>query len=57
MFRGPSLFLSQPGIKRQMSTAFEVPIAAAQEGVKLIIPEKGLFGTKRVEVALPLVNR
>jgi hypothetical protein len=52
------MFLSevQPGIKRPMSTAFEIPLAAAREGVKLIIPEKGIFGMKSVEIVLPVVK-
>jgi hypothetical protein len=46
----------QPGIKRKTLTAFEIPLSSAQEGVRLIIPEKGLFGTKRVEIPLPQVK-
>jgi hypothetical protein len=46
----------QPGIKKNMLTVFEIPISVAREGVKLIIPEKGLFGTKQVEILLPKVS-
>lgn len=48
------LLLSElnPGVKRTVKTAFEVPEAAVGAGLKLVVPEKGLLGSKTVEVAL-----
>ncbi len=40
----------QPGLKREMHTAFEVPMDAAQSGLKLVIPEKGLLGSDKAEI-------
>jgi hypothetical protein len=42
----------QPGLKKNMSTAFEVPEEAAKAGATLIIPEKGFLGSKSAEIAL-----
>ncbi|NOJ81828.1 hypothetical protein [Myxococcus xanthus] len=41
-----------PGVKRTVMPAFEVPEAAVGTGLKLVVPEKGLLGSKTVEVAL-----
>jgi len=50
------LFASElhPGVKRKMTTAFEVPKAMLKGGFTIIIPEKGLFGTGRAKIG-PLV--
>jgi hypothetical protein len=47
----------QPGLSKKSSTAFEVPLASAEEGLTLVIPEKGLLGTKEVRVYLPLLKK
>jgi len=43
-----------PGLPKQMVTAFEVPVAAAEVGMTLIIPEKGFFGSKKAKIRLSL---
>lgn len=52
--RGKDLILSelQPGLKKSTSTAFEVPQDVANGEFTLVIPEKGLFGSKSVRIAL-----
>lgn len=52
--KNKELFLTQlqPGLKREMMTAFEVPEKSIKSGVALVIPEKGFFGTKKAIVAL-----
>lgn len=42
----------QPGLPRQSVTAFEVPHEAALNDLVLVVPEKGLFGTKKKEVLI-----
>lgn len=53
MSGGKDLLLSeiQPGLKRQMRSAFEVPEIVVKEGAKLVIPEKG-WGSGKVEIEL-----
>ena len=48
------LFASElhPGVKKKMSTAFEVPKAMLRSGFTIIIPEKGLFGTGKAKIGL-----
>ena len=46
----------QPGLKRKMSTGFEIPEGAARNGLTLVIPEKGLLGTGKATVTLPRVK-
>ncbi|RKH21917.1 DUF4352 domain-containing protein [Corallococcus sp. CA041A] len=50
------LLLSElnPGVKRTVKTAFEMPEAAIGAGLKLVVPEKGLMGSKKVEIAIEL---
>ena len=42
----------QPGIKKKMQTAFEMPEASVMGGFTLVIPEKGLLGTGSVRISL-----
>jgi hypothetical protein len=42
----------QPGIKKKMQTAFEMPETSATGGFTLVIPEKGLLGTGSVRISL-----
>lgn len=42
----------QPGLKKKISTAFEMPDAAAKGAFTLVIPEKGLLGTGSVRITL-----
>ncbi len=42
----------QPGLKRNMVTAFEMPDVAAKGTFTLVIPEKGLLGTGSVRITL-----
>ena len=42
----------QPGLKKTMSTAFEVPEATAKGVFTLVVPEKGAFGTGSVRITL-----
>ena len=42
----------QPGIARNMATAFEMPETAAAGTFTLVIPEKGLLGTESVRITL-----
>lgn len=44
----------QPGLKKTMMTAFEVPEPAVKAGVTLVIPEKGLFGAGKASIALKM---
>lgn len=46
----------QPGIKKKSIVAFELPKSAVSKAVILVIPEKGLFSSGKVEVALPGIN-
>jgi hypothetical protein len=51
---GEDLLLSeiQTGLKKTMTTAFEVPAAVANGRFDLVIPEKGLLGSKKVTISL-----
>ena len=42
----------QPGIKKKMTTAFEMPEASTNGAVTLVIPEKGFLGTGSVRIKL-----
>lgn len=42
----------QPGLKKAITTGFEVPKSAVEDGFTLVIPEKGVFGTGSVRIAL-----
>lgn len=42
----------QPGLKKSMTTAFEMPEAAAKGVFTLVIPEKGLLGMGSVRITL-----
>ena len=42
----------QPGIVKESITAFEVPKTALTGELNLIVPEKGLFGSKKIEVVI-----
>jgi hypothetical protein len=42
----------QPGLTREMATAFEVPSDVASGVFDLVIPEKGLLGTDEVRITL-----
>lgn len=42
----------QPGLKRKMQTAFEMPTEAAEGEITLVIPEKGALGTESVRMTL-----
>jgi hypothetical protein len=46
------LFVSevQPGLRKKMQTAFEMPDASARGTFTLVIPEKGLLGTGSVRI-------
>ena len=46
----------QPGLTREMLTAFEVAEDAARAGLTLVIKEKGLFGSGEVRVTLPVLE-
>jgi len=54
MYKNHDWLLSelQPGIKKQMVTLFEVPKSALDAPFKLVIPEKGLFNTGKVEILI-----
>lgn len=41
-----------PGLKKSMTTAFEMPEESAKGVFTLVIPEKGLFGTGSVRITL-----
>jgi hypothetical protein len=51
---GKDLIVSevQPGLTREMATAFEVPSEVVSGGFDLVIPEKGAFGTDEVRITL-----
>lgn len=42
----------QPGIRRPMITAFEIPQSAIAGGLTLIVPKKGIFGFGKATVSL-----
>jgi hypothetical protein len=42
----------QPGVEKESLTAFEIPKAALSTNLVLIVPEKGLLGSKTVEVVV-----
>jgi hypothetical protein len=42
----------QPGIPRQMKTAFEVPIASVAEELTLVVPKKGFFSSGEARVRI-----
>ena len=52
------LFMSQlqPGIKKKCLTVFELPMDSATRPLILVVPEKGLFSTGKIEVQLPRVQ-
>lgn len=55
MSGGPNDFLLselQPGIKKDTVTAFLIPEDALGPGLSIVVPEKGLLGTRKVQVAL-----
>ena len=42
----------QPGVERETATVFEIPDNALGSNLTLIVPQKGLFGSKAVEVSI-----
>ena len=43
----------QPGLKRKMTSVYEIPLESTQKtGLILVIPEKGMFSSGKVEVNL-----
>jgi len=42
----------QPGVEHQTATAFEIPHDATIGGLVLMVPEKGLFSSSKVEIVL-----
>lgn len=50
--RGLSLTELQPGLKKEITTGFEMPEDAAKGVFTLVIPEKGFLGTGSVRITL-----
>ena len=42
----------QPGIVKDMTTGFEVPNDVVESGFTIVVPEKGFFGSDKVEISV-----